>query len=424
MTKYKRIQARIERDRIRRNKKKIEQTKSFDDYDKMITFQHYLAALKKCNKGVGYKASTQEFNMNAIEFIHKIIVSMEHHIVPIPNRINKVKICERGKERIITPIVYYDRITQRVICDNVLVPGLSRSLIYDNGASTKGKGVDFARKRILHHLQRAVKHYGSDFYVLVFDFKSFFDSISHRVCNDILSHTFEDKAIVNAIMDIVRAYPIVDAKQNIKDPKERDRVIHKIQNNEWIGICLGSQISQSMALTVPSKIDHLIKDTWAIKGYERYMDDGVVIHQSKEVLQRLLKDIIFVAEKLELHLNLKKTRIVKATKGFTFLKVRYVISKEGKIIRKLTRAGIVRMRRKLKKFKHLVDSGKMAVDDVFASIQSWLAHSKAASSYQSRKRMLKLYDQLFGGYRLTRKYRHKQQLLAAQHKEETCVITS
>ncbi len=260
--------------------------------------------------------------------------------------------------------------------------------------------------------------------MLVFDFKSFFDSISHRVCNGILSRTFEDKAIVNAIMDIIRAYPIVDAKQSVKDPKERDQMINKIQSNEWVGICLGSQISQSMALTVPNRVDHLIKDAWSIKGYERYMDDGIVIHQSKETLQRLLQNIIFVAEKLELHLNLKKTRIVKSTKGFTFLKVRYVISKEGKIIRKLTRAGIVRMRRKLKKFKRLVECGKRTVDDVFTSVQSWLAHSKAANSYQSRKKMLKLYDQLFDGYRLTRKYRHKQQLLAARQKEEVCVITS
>lgn len=416
MTKYKRIKARIERDKLRRDKKRIEQVRMFDYYDKMFTMQNYISALKKCNKNVGYKASTQEFNMNAIEFIHKIISSMENHVVPVPNSIHKVQIHERGKTRTITPIVYYDRITQRVICDNILVPSLARSLIYDNGASTKGKGVAFARKRIFRHLQRAVKTYGSDFYVLVFDFKSFFDSISHQVCYDILNKTFNDKAIVEAIMSIIHAYPIVDARQSIPDPLKRQLVIETIQNNQGVGICLGSQISQSMALTVPSKIDHLIKDIWAIKGYVRYMDDGVVIHHDKETLHKLLKSIIAVADSLHLKLNLKKTRIVKATKGFAFLKVRYVVSSSGKIIRKLTREGVVRMRRKLKRFKHLVDSGKMNVDDVFASVQSWLSHSKAAQSYQSRKRMLKLYDMLFGGYRLTRRYRHKQQTLVTQQR--------
>lgn len=80
--------------------------------------------------------------MNAIEQITQIIHIVESGEIPLLNRIVKVVIRERGKQRIITPIVYYDRITQRVLCDYALVPGLGHSLIYDNGASTKGKGVD------------------------------------------------------------------------------------------------------------------------------------------------------------------------------------------------------------------------------------------------------------------------------------------
>ena len=69
------------------------------------------------------------------------------------------------------------------------------------------------------------------------------------------------------------------------------------------------------------------------------------------------------------------------------------------------------MRRKLKKFKRLFDKGNMSLDDVYASIQSWLEHSRIAKSYKTRKRMLKLYDELFGGYKITRKYRHEQNKL-------------
>ena len=63
------------------------------------------------------------------------------------------------------------------------------------------------------------------------------------------------------------------------------------------------------------------------------------------------------------------------------------------------------MRRKLKKFVHLVKEGKMLLNDVYNSIQSWLAHSMLAKSFHARKRMLDLYDKLFGGYRLTKKWR-------------------
>lgn len=64
------------------------------------------------------------------------------------------------------------------------------------------------------------------------------------------------------------------------------------------------------------------------------------------------------------------------------------------------------MRRKLKKFRRLVDIGRISLDDVYNSIQSWLAHSKIALSYRTKKSMLKLYNELFNGYRITKKWEH------------------
>lgn len=383
----------------------------YDNLDKVISFQNYIDALRKCNKGVGYKYSTQDFNMNAITKINQIIHAIESGNIPSPNRIVKVVIRERGKERIITPIIYYDRITQRVLCDNALVPCLGRSLIYDNGASTKGKGVEFARKRMLKHLKQAIKEYGNNFYALVFDFKNFFDSIEHKACFDVLNVSFDDNRIVDMTMKIIKSYPITETNQYMKDSIDKDKLINALENNEGVGICLGSQISQVMALSVPSKLDHYVKDVHGIKHYIRYMDDGNILHHSKAYLKEVLENLKEIVKSLGLKFNLKKTRIVKMSKGFTFMKVKYVVTQDGKIIRTLVRSGIVRMRRKLKKFKRLVDSGRMSLEDVYASMQSWLAHSKVAKSYHTKKRMFKLYDDLFDGYKLTRRYRHMQNQL-------------
>lgn len=78
----------------------------------------------------------------------------------------------------------------------------------------------------------------------------------------------------------------------------------------------------------------------------------------------------------------------------------------GKVIKTLTRSGTVRMRRKLKKFRGLVDRGRILMDDVFASMQSWLSHTKYARSYRTKKNMVNLYNNLFDGYRLTKKFSH------------------
>lgn len=391
-TKYKRIKARIERDKIKRIER---QNFKQNNLENTITFQNYLSALKKCNKNVSYKKSVQHFNMFAIENIHRIINDIRNGEPPVTKEVPKIIIMERGKERIITPIAFYDRITQRVICDNILTPYLSKSLIYDNGASMKGKGVSFARKRIMKHLQKAVKKCGNNFYVLSFDFKSFFDSIPHAQCKNILNNSIKDRDIKNLILKIIVSYAISDIEQSNKSSSEKENLINEIFKLNGRGICLGSQISQLMALSVPNQIDHLIKEKWKIKGYERYMDDGIIIHHDKGCLKRILKSIIECAKSLGLFLNLKKTKIVKVSKGFTFLKIRYFVTKTGKIVRKLTRGSIVRMRRKLKKFKKMVDNKKMTIEDVKASLQSWLAYSKSALSFRTKKNMICLYRNTF-----------------------------
>ena len=76
-TKYKRIQARIERNKERRKNIKNKIICNYNNYNNLFTFQHYVSALRKCNKNVGYKLSTQEFNMNAIEKIHPLKINYQ-----------------------------------------------------------------------------------------------------------------------------------------------------------------------------------------------------------------------------------------------------------------------------------------------------------------------------------------------------------
>ena len=49
-------------------------------------------------------------------------------------------------------------------------------LIYDNGASLKDKGLDFARRRFEIHLRNAYKEYGGKAYILLMDFTKYYDN--------------------------------------------------------------------------------------------------------------------------------------------------------------------------------------------------------------------------------------------------------
>lgn len=404
MNKYQRTRLRVQRDKKRKAEKKVLINETAGNFDKVITFQHYLTALEKCQIGVNWKGSVQLYTENAIIEMSKTVDKLRNLELPKISSVRKITLYERGKERIIVPITIRDRMTQRVICDYSLIPVFKNKLIYDNGASMKGKGVDFTRKRIEKHIREAIEEYGADdLYVLTFDFKSFFNSIPHKTCLNVLKDNYTDKRMIGLIMSIIKSYQEIEIKQ-IRDIDERSKQLDLLNHYKLNGICLGSQISQIMALVVPNKLDHYIKDKCGVKHYVRYMDDGMILSNSKEYLRKLYQGMVEICDCLGLKFNEKKTRITKMTKGITFMKIKYIVTPSGKLIKKLTRAGITRMRRKMKKFRRLVDKGLMTLNDVYNSVQSWVAHSYLASSYITRKNMLKLYDELFDGYRITKKY--------------------
>lgn len=394
MNNNERIQARIARDKERRLSRKIARNVEVGGFNNLISYQNYLAALKKCNVGVMWKSSVQRYNFSAVTKNSGTIESIRDG-KPIKLKAAKqIYIKERGKSRIITPVVISDRITQRVICDNHLLPLISNSLIYDNGASLKGKGVSFTRKRAMQHIMKCARKYRDNFYILTFDFKKFFDNIPHIACYRVLNKYLTDKRVIKLIMDIILSYKRPDIMR-IENEDERTEMLEKLETFQLKGICLGSQISQILALVVPNELDHYIKDVRGVKHYVRYMDDGLIMSDSKEYLCDLYVEMKRVCEELGLIFNEKKTKIVKASKGFTFLKIKYRVLDSGRVVRVLARDGIVRMRRKLKKYRNLYDGEKMTIDDVYNSIQSRIAHMKLASSYISMKTMVKLCNSLF-----------------------------
>lgn len=405
MNNKERIQARIARDKMRRQAQKEARNKGYDDFHNTIKTQNYVEALNKCKKNVSWKGTVQHYSQNAVCEIDSVVKSLDNGKLPKLANISRIELYERGKRRLITPINIKDRMTQRVVCDSALSPVINNTLIYDNGASMKGKGVEFTRMRLKTHLLEAIKEYGCDFYVLTFDFKSFFDSIPHQTCLNVLNDNFQDKYIKGLVMAIIKSYhePLILKETDIE---LREYQLYQLKHNQLSGICLGSQISQVMALAVPNKLDHFVKDKKSVRHYIRYMDDGVVFSNDKEFLHNLYREMKAISTELGLTFNEKKTRIVKISKGFSFLKIQYRVTATGKIIQKLTRQSVVRMRRKLKKFRRLVDYGKMTYDDVYNSMQSWLSHSKIAHSYTTVRSMLRLYNDLFGGYRITKKYKY------------------
>lgn len=369
MTSEERKEARFQRRKAARAEKKAACCGQSDNFDWVFSYEHLYHSYKMCRRNVGWKASVQKYITNAPINVYQTWQRLQAGKYRTSGFF-EFDLMERGKKRHIRSVTIGERIVQRCLCDYALVPVLGRTYIYDNGASMANKGYSFAVDRLCQHLRQHYRKHGTEGYVLLFDFSKFFDRVSHRVVKAVLHKEFSDERIIKLTEHFIDAFGDV-------------------------GLGLGSQISQVLALASANRLDHYIQEQCRIGSYGRYMDDGYLIHPSKEYLQKCLEGIRRICEELEITLNEKKTQIVKLSRGFTFLKVRFFLLPGGRIVRKIYHCSVTRMRRKLKSYQRFVAAGKMTMDDVYQSWQSWKAYASNFNAWHTIQSMAALYNKLF-----------------------------
>lgn len=319
--------------------------KSIDTMNTIFTFDNLYDAYLKAIKGVKWKLTTQSFMMNASCRIARIYNEI-HSGTYRNGQMHFFTVCERGKTRKISALPLKDRIVHKCLCDNYLTPLLRKQLIYDCGATLKGKGLGFTRKRVIVHLSSYFRIYGTnEGYVLKADFHNYFESIDHEKLFNMLDQVIKDKEVMNFVRYIIP--------------------------NEVKGLGLGSQVSQIAALFYVSHIDHYLKEQMGFKFYGRYMDDLYIICPDKEKLLSALKYLRKELTKLGIELSEKKTRIYKLEKGFVFCKTRYVLKNTGKILSLIASKTISSFNRKIKRGI-----------DIYPSLNGFINQFNAYGKYQ------------------------------------------
>lgn len=370
MTSEERHEARYRRRCEARQRRREDKSRKLGSFEEVFSFENLYKAGKKCCRGVGWKCSTQRY-------LGDLITNTARTHRELMDGTWKTKgfhefdLMERGKLRHIRSVHISERVVQRCLCDEMLVPVFSAAFIYDNAASLKGKGIDFAVNRMDAQLQRHIRKHGLTGGILVYDFKDFFNSAPHA--------------------------PIYEElEKRVHDPRIRSIACGLMEDFGERGFGLGSQVSQIDALMLPNKLDHAIKEKKRVKGYGRYMDDGRIIHESIDYLKECLEELHSQCADAEIQLNEKKTYIVPLRQGVKFLKTKFKPTESGKIVRKMNRRGTRKMREKLKKFRVRLDEGTMTREDIRTSYESWRGHMRRGDSWRVLRRMDRFYESLFG----------------------------
>ena len=387
MTSEERRKGRRDSREAERKKKHEDYIRKYNDFNLVLDLDNLKAAYRKSRRGVAWKESVQRYDL----FLMSNLAETKQKLArgeSISKGFVEFDIHERGKMRHIRSVHISERVVQKCLCDNVLTPLMTRSLIYDNGASIKNKGIHFAMNRLRCHLSRFYRENGNNNgYALVIDFSKYFDNILHEKLFEMQKKNITDERIFELYKSFVTVF------------------------GDGISLGLGSQVSQISAISYPNKLDHYCKEVLRVRYYGRYMDDTYLIHKDKKHLEYCLTEIKRICDELGIKLNTKKTCIVPLDEGFWFLKGKYILLPSGKIVCKAKRDGIIRMKRKLKSFKKKYDLGLMPKEDVYTSYQSFRSHLLHFDSYYLVKNMDNFYKGLFheenitGGSDYERRYK-------------------
>lgn len=335
--------------------------------DDAVSFGELYAGLKKSCRNVRWKDSVTGYEVNSLKNTYLLRQSLLNGSYKISGY-QRFRVHE-PKEREIVATRLKDRQFQRSLCDNVLYPQITRSFIRDNCACQRGKGVDDALNRLTVHLRRYYLKHGAQGWALKCDIRHYFAETPHEVAKAAVRKRLTDK----------RAADYTDA------------IIDSFGGDKGIG--LGSQVSQITELAVLDDLDHYIKERLRIKHYLRYMDDFILIHEDRAVLQNAFQEIKRQLAALGLTLN-AKTQIFPLKQGVIWLKWRFVLTDTGKVIRRICKKSVVREQRKLKRMSKLAAAGRIPVSALSESFITWKAHAQRGNCRKIVQSMENLHNKL------------------------------
>lgn len=352
----------------------------------------------------------KEKSQNAIDDILTMVFNLSNELI---NKTytsyceNRFTIKERGRARSIESYSVQDRAVRHVLCDKIFSPKIQEKIIYDNGASIKGRGISHSRKRFEAHLRKYYMHYGSnDGYIMFGDFSKYYDNIFHKIAKNMLLSLVDYDEYISWLLNVIfKAFEIdVSDKTDFDIQNLYNGVFNKLEyvrpKNSGLkfldkSVSIGDQLSQNIGVWYSHDIDNYVKIVRSQKYYGRYMDDWYLISHSKVELSDIFKGIEKIANNLGIHINHKKTYITKLSSVYTYLQIKYTLTDTGKVIKRINPKRITAMRRRLRKLKEKVKNNEIEYDNVENMFKSWMGSFYKLMSKQQRYNLITMYEKLF-----------------------------
>ncbi len=326
-------------------------------YQELCSKENLALAFKKAQKRKSRKPYVIEFNNNLnenLKILREELLSEEYKPKPL-----RTFVIRDPKVRKIRKSYFVDRIVHHAIC-NILEPIFEKRFIYDSFANRIGKGTLNAIKRLDKFKLKVSKNNTRNCYVFKADVKHYFDEVNHNILINILRKKINDKRVILLISKVLK------------------------NHSDKIGMPLGNMTSQFFANVYLNELDQFVKNELKAKYYIRYVDDFVILHNDKNILESYKEKInVFLKEKLQLELHSTKSKILLLNKGIGFLGYR-----NYPYHRLLRKANIRTMRKRIIQDNY---------DSVYEFLDGWFSYANHADTYNLKNKIAETVENNFQG---------------------------
>jgi retron-type reverse transcriptase len=337
-------------------------------YEQVCDFTNLLKAAHKAQRGKRTKPNVAQFNFH----LEREILMLQHELRDktwAPGPYVSFHIYE-PKKRLISAAPYRDRVVHHALC-NVIEPIFERAFIHDSYANRVGKGTHRAVDRLTAFCRK-------NRYVLQCDIKKYFPTIDHEILYGIIAHKIKDPDVLWLVRQIIDSS---NPQEPVHDYFPGDNLFSPVTRRK--GLPIGNLTSQFFANLYLNGFDHFVKRDLGGQYYIRFCDDFVVLSDDKNALHAVKHQMADYLADLRLKLHPTKCQVFPVTQGTCFLGYRIFPTH-----RRLKRANIRHCRQRLRRLQHEYAQGRVSIQQVGQSVQSWIAHAAHADTFGLRRQVL------------------------------------
>ena len=369
----------------------------------IISDENMLLAHKHAKKGKGWyeevKAVDDDLHADPGKpmgtMLPALQESLKNHTFHTSKYTKKQK-KEGRKIRDLYKLPYYpDRIAQWAVIQ-VIEPILIKNLIRDTYSAIPKRGIHPGLNRLHQWMNKDV--FGTQF-CLKIDARHYYQSINHEILKDKFRRLFKDADIIwffDEVIDSIGTATLEDLRRLYDLPPVDSEVLNMFIRGRHetpeqreqryidskIGLPIGNYFSQYGGNFYFSDFDHYMKETLHVKYYIRYMDDIIILGESKEALHALR---VKIDEYFQSHLRimLKNNWQVFPTfkRGVDYLGYRSFMGYT--LLRKST---CQNMKRKMNAIREKVEAGQEINFSEYCAVNSYEGWLKSCNHFRLRRK--------------------------------------